>query len=81
MTKAEFIKNASSLGYCTKAQASEYCTHHKKDEYTEEDYREVFRHADAQYYKQLDNTFTPIGNGGRSTLRYYRYGGNRSDRE
>lgn len=81
MTKAEFIKNASSLGYCTKAQAGHYCTIHDKDEYTEEDYEGVFRYADAQYYR--DKTLPTYGllDGGSTTKRYYRHGGSESDRE
>ena len=80
MSKKEFIKNASNLGYCTKKQASEYCTRHVKDEYTEDDYISVCRHSNDQYYRERDYSLYPFGSG-RSTKRYYRHGGNESDRE
>ena len=79
MNKAEFIKSASRSGYCTQQQAGEYCRNHPKDEYTEDDYVDVCRYSNKQYFKQRDNSFSLSGNG-RSTKRYYRYGGTESDR-
>lgn len=65
MTKDEFIKNASSLGYCTKEQAKEYCK--DKDELTEDDYIRVFRKANV--YEPTNNG-TDRCNNGRTTKRY-----------
>ena len=65
MKADEFIKNASSLGYCTKKQAEEYCK--DKDELTEDDYIAVFRKS--HVYEPTNNG--TIGcNNGRTTKRY-----------
>lgn len=81
MTKAEFVKNASRAGYCTQSEAAHYCSVHKKEEYTEDDYSEVCRYSNAQYYKQHDRTFRTFGiDGVRSSRHFYEDGGSEGNR-
>ena len=66
MTKEEFIKNASLLGYCTKAQAIKFCKNGKEN-YTEEDYIAVFRFAETYQHK---NKGRPLLTGGYTSKIY-----------
>ena len=66
MTKNEFIKNCTSLGYCSKEVAEEYCK--GKDKLSDDDYIEVYRKANV--CMATSNDGTRICGNGRTTKRY-----------
>ena len=74
MTKAEFIKNACQMGYCTKKQAEEYCK--DKDDLTEDDYIEVYRKRE----NQIKVTGVALYGGGRRSTHKFRDGGEEGNR-
>ena len=71
MTKDEFIKNCTSLGYCDKKQAEQYCE--GKDELTEDDYIAVYRKSHAAEGNKSGTHPFYGGNGGRTTRRWCKY--------
>lgn len=76
MTKAEFIEQSASLGYCTKAIAKKYAG--ERDSFAEDDFVEVFRFAERRY--AIEHDALPHGkryleNGGRTTKQYTVYNG------
>lgn len=75
MTRKEFVKNATQIGYCTKKQAEKYSK--DKEEFTEDDYISVFRKAEDEGYKHKGIS---IGNGNRTTKRYFADGGEEGNR-
>ena len=75
MTKEEFIKSATKLGYCTKRQAEEYCE--GKEIFTEDDYIAVYRKAECEEYRYRG---IGLGNGGYTTKHYLRDGGSEGNR-
>ena len=74
MTKAEFIKSASKMGYCTKEEAEEYCKN--RDELTEDDYIEVYRKRESQ----IKITGVRLHGGGRRSTHKFKDGGSEGNR-
>lgn len=75
MNKAEFIKIAPKMGYCSKQVAEEYCK--DKDTLTDDDFIGVYRMQENQNYK---NPGQPLMSGGRIRKRYLRDGGSEANR-
>lgn len=75
MNKAEFIKIAPKMGYCTKQVAEEYCK--DKDTLTDDDFIGVWRMQENREYK---NPGQPLMRGGRIRKRYLRDGGSEGNR-
>lgn len=67
MTRDEFIKSSSRLGYCTKDEAEGYCNKNQKEVYTEDDYVEVCRFVDSRRYRLPGS---PLAGGGYTSKRY-----------
>lgn len=74
MTRNEFIKTASNMGYCTKKQAEKYAE--SRDEFSESDFVEVYEIAQEEeaVYVRHDRIM-PFG--GRTSKRYFGDTGNR----
>ena len=75
MTKEEFIKSATKLGYCTKRQAEEYCEGREK--FTEDDYIAVFRKAESEEYRYRGIS---LGDGGYTSKHNFCDGGSEGNR-
>lgn len=71
MTKDEFIKNCTSLGYCDKKRAEEYCE--GRDVLTEDDYIAVYRKSNSTEGNKEGSHLFYCGNGGRTTKRWCKY--------
>lgn len=68
MTKDEFIKTSSSLGYASKVETENWCELNPKEAYAEKDYEELFRWVDSK--KRWDIQTLSLGFGGKTTKRY-----------
>lgn len=73
MTKEEFIKNAVSLGYCSKKIAEEYCE--GKVVLTIDDYIEVYRKAESKKRHDKAGLHQCGNNGGKTSKTYKFYNG------
>ena len=75
MTKEEFIKTASKMGYCSKKVAEEYAE--GKDTFTNDDFIEVYRIAETHIHKDRG---TSLGDGAYMKRGVFRDGGEEGNR-